>query len=284
MVKEGVIYLNEILDENMELHPLKEQIEVSKNLRQIGLGIFGLGDLFIKLGITYGSDKSVKLVNQIGSTMANSALQQSSLLAKEHGTFPLYNKAAILESPYLQYVATKETIEMVKKYGLRNSQILTIPPTGSTSTLLGVSNGIEPIFQLNFFRKTESLHGVDTRYEVFTQIVKDYMEISGIKDMDNLPEYFITSSDIHYKDRIRVQGAWQKYIDSAISSTVNLPKESTIEEIEDLYMCAWEQGLKGTTVYRSGCLREGVLTINDTEKEKVNKAEKSQQIEEECAT
>ena len=225
MVRDGVIYLNEVLDENMELHPLEEQREMSRELRQIGLGIMGLADMFIKLGIKYGSEESISLIHKVGHTMINEALRQSALMAKEYGPFPRYKREAVLNSPFLLENATEEVLGLIKEYGLRNSQLLTIPPTGSISTLIGCSNGVEPIFQVSYTRKSESLHNIDTYYKVFTPIVKDYMDRNHISKEEDLPDFFITTSNLNYKDRIDVQAAWQQYIDASISSTVNVPNE-----------------------------------------------------------
>ncbi|MBU5311454.1 adenosylcobalamin-dependent ribonucleoside-diphosphate reductase [Tissierella carlieri] len=266
MVRDGVIYLNEVLDENMELHPLEEQREMSRELRQIGLGIMGLADMFIKLGIKYGSEESISLIHKVGHTMINEALRQSALMAKEYGPFPRYKREAVLDSPFLLENATEDVLELIKEYGLRNSQLLTIPPTGSISTLIGCSNGVEPIFQVSYTRKSESLHNIDTYYKVFTPIVKDYMDRNHISKEEDLPDFFITTSNLNYKDRIDVQAAWQQYIDASISSTVNVPNEFTVEEVEELYIYAWERGLKGVTIYRDGCARSGIL-ITDKPKE-----------------
>lgn len=266
MVRDGVIYLNEVLDENMELHPLEEQREMSRELRQIGLGIMGLADMFIKLGIKYGSEESIALIHKIGHTMINEALRQSALMAKENGPFPRYKKEAVLNSPFLIANATEDVMELIKEYGLRNSQLLTIPPTGSISTLIGCSNGVEPIFQVSYTRKSESLHNIDTYYKVFTPIVKEYMDKNNISREEDLPDFFITTTNLNYKDRIDVQAAWQQYIDASISSTVNVPNEFTVEEVEALYLYAWERGLKGVTIYRDGCARSGIL-ITDKPKE-----------------
>ena len=276
IVRNGIIYLNEILDENINLHPLKEQREVSKNLRQIGLGIMGLADMFIKMGIKYGSKESIDLINKIGYIMINEALVQSALLAKEYGPFPKYDKDKILESPFLISNAKKETKELIKKYGLRNSQLLTIPPTGTTSALIGCSNGIEPIFRISYTMKTESLDKEDTYYEVFTSIVKEYMNLTGISDKNNLPDYFVTAENLNYKERIDVQAAWQRYIDASISSTVNVPNEFTIDEVYDLYIYAWMKGLKGITIYRDGCARAGVL-IDNKKEDKLKKIDELKQ-------
>ena len=262
MVHNGIIYLNEVLDENMELHPLEQQREMSMDLRQIGLGIMGLADMFIKLGIKYGSNESLSLIHQVGRTMINEALRQSALLAKENGTFPKYNAEAVLSSPFLISNADDDVLELIREYGLRNSQLLTIPPTGSISTLIGCSNGVEPIFQVSYTRKSESLHHEDTYYKVFTSIVKEYMDENNINREEDLPDFFITTSKLDYKDRIEVQAAWQQYIDASISSTVNVPNSFTIEQVEELYIYAWEKGIKGITIYRDGCSRSGILITN----------------------
>ncbi len=222
----------------------------------------GQADMFIKMGIRYGSEESISLIHKIGKVLINEALRQSALLAKEYGAFPKYKAETVLKSPFLLANADEDVYELIKTYGLRNSQLLTIPPTGSISTLIGCSNGVEPIFQLSYTRKTESLHNVDTYYKVFTPIVKEYMELHNIQNEEDLPDFFVTTSNLNYKDRIDVQAAWQQYIDASISSTVNVPNEFTVEEVEDLYMYAWKKGLKGITIFRDGCARLGILTTD----------------------
>src|SRR5699024_6654430 len=184
---------------------------------------------------------------------------QSALLAKEDGPFPSYKAENVLNSPFLLSNANADVLKLIEKYGLRNSQLLTIAPTGSISTLIGCSNGVEPMFQISYTRKSESLHHEDTYYKVFTPIVQEYMDRNNLSKEDELPGFFVTTSTLNYKDRINVQAAWQQYIDASISSTVNVPNEFTVEEVEDLYIYAWERGLKGVTIYRDGCAREGIL-------------------------
>lgn len=259
VVKEGVIYLNEVLEEGLKLHPLEEQRESVRKWRQIGLGVLGLADMFIKMKIKYGSEESLKLIDKIGYEMANMAIQQSALLAKEKGTYPAYKEDNVLNSEYLNEVAFEETIDMVKKYGLRNSQLMTIAPTGSTSNLLGVSGGVEPIFALRYTRKTESLKGDVEEYDVYKETIKQLMDKCEIYKEENLPDYVVTAHDLDYKNRIDVQSIWQKYIDASISSTVNLSNDASVEDVKDLYMYAWEKKLKGITVFREGCARAGIL-------------------------
>lgn len=265
-VKIAVEALNNVLDEGLPLHPLEEQRESVRDWRQIGLGIFGLSDMLIKMGIVYGKEESIYICDMIGHVMADTAIKTSALLASKYGTYPKYNKDAVLQSPFFTKNALGKTIGLVHKYGLLNSQLLTIAPTGTLSTMLGVSGGIEPIFANYYTRKTESLKGHDEYYKVYTPIVKKYMDENNITDDKYLPEFFITSQNIPYKNRIDMQSIWQKHIDASISSTVNLPNSATVEDVENLYMHAWEKGLKGITIFRDGCKRTGILTTSDSNK------------------
>lgn len=263
-VKSSVIALNEVLDEGLPLHPLKEQRESVYDWRQIGLGIFGLSDLLIKLGIKYGSPEAIDLCDMIGHTMADMAIKTSAVLAKEYGVYPKYKPEAVEQSAFYSKNALGETKELVESFGLRNSQLLTIAPTGSLSTMIGVSGGIEPIFANYYTRKTESLKGHDEYYKVYTPIVKEYMEKHGLKDDSELPDYFVTAQTLDYKNRIYMQSIWQSHIDASISSTVNVPNDFTVEQVEGLYMTAWDAGLKGVTIFRDGCKRAGILTTSST--------------------
>lgn len=278
-VRESVIALNQVLDEGLDLHPLQEQkISVDK-YRQIGLGVMGIGDMLIKMNMRYGSDKSIDLCKFIARTMLNEAVKQSSLLAKEYGPFKEYKKEAILKSKFFNDNIDDDIKELVKLYGLRNSQLLTIPPTGSISTMLGISGGIEPIFNISYIRKTESLHDEDVYYKVYTPIVKEYMDLKNITDEKDLPDIFVTAMSLDYEDRIKMQQAWQQYIDASISSTINLPYETTVEDVYEIYIEAWKHNLKGVTIFRDGCKRSGVL-INEKPKDE----EENDLKEEICVT
>ena len=252
--------LNEVLDEGLDLHPLQEQKDSVRNWRQIGLGIFGLADALIKMKITYGSDASLRVCNKISHTLIKEAIRESSNLANIYGAYPNYHKENVLNSSFFKTnIFDTQIVESVEKYGLCNSQLLTIAPTGSLSSMLGVSGGIEPIFANSYERKTQSLHDGDVYYKVYTPIVKEYMTKNGISDDNDLPEYFITARDINWKNRIEMQSIWQGCIDASISSTVNVPNEFTVEDVMDLYQYAWEAGLKGVTIFREGCKRGAVL-------------------------
>ena len=267
-VKAAVKALNEVLDEGLPLHPLEEQRESVRQWRQIGLGIMGLADALNKLGLTYGEEEAVAMCHRIGFAMADTAIAASALLAKEEGAYPMCNIGQVMETPYFQANTTEKTRELVKKYGLRNSQLLTIAPTGTLSTMLGISGGIEPIYANYYMRKTESLHGTDVYYKVYTKIVENYMKQHNIEEDKDLPEYFVTAMTLDYRQRINMQAAWQEHIDASISSTVNVPNSFTKEETENLYLYAYEKGLKGITIFRDGCRRVGILNTQMKEEKK----------------
>lgn len=257
-VRIAVRALNEVLDEGLPLHPLKVQRDCVRDWRQIGLGIMGLADMLIKLEIPYGSKDSLNLCDEIGWNMANNAICESISLAQTLGEYPMFSDKVWDSEFYKTHVGFQEP--------LRNSQLLTIAPTGTLSTMLGISGGIEPIFANYYTRKTESLHGEDKEYKIFTPIAWEYLQSHGYgEDETKLPDYFVTSAEIAYRDRINMQAIWQTHIDASISSTVNLPNSATIDDVKDLYMYAWECGLKGITVFRDGCKRLGVLTTDDGE-------------------
>ena len=262
VVQEAVNYQNDILTEGLTRHPLKEQQESVANYRQIGIGIMGLADMLIKLHIRYGSEEALELCDKIGTYLNYYGIKASSNLGDILGQYKDFNiiKVTTTEYWYKQVESfSKYNLTMFPFIHLRNSQLFTIAPTGTISTMIGVSGGIEPIFANYYERTTKSLHGKDIKYKVYTPIVKQYMEAHNIEDDNNLPQYFVTSSDIPVYSRINMQAVWQKHIDASISSTVNLPNEATVEDVENLYMYAWKNGLKGITVYRAGCAREGIL-------------------------
>lgn len=272
-VAASVKALNEVLDEGLPLHPLEEQQESVRKWRQIGLGIMGLADTMIKLGVTYGEEEAVELCDKIGFAMADAAIAASARLAKEEGAYPACNIDEVMSTEFFLANTTEQTRELVRKHGLRNSQLLTIAPTGTISTMLGISGGIEPVYANYYERKTESLHGTDVYYKVYTKIVQDYMDSHGIKDDKELPDYFVTAMTLDYEQRIDMQAAWQQHIDASISSTVNVPNSFTVEETESLYLKAYEKGLKGITIYRDGCARSGILSLGEEKPKPVTAGE-----------
>ena len=266
-IRAAVRYLNEILDEGIPMHPLEEQRNSVSNWRQIGLGIMGLADMLIKMGYDYGSEESIDFCESVAKFMIDTAINESALLAKEFGPYPAYDRKSILNSDFFLYNAEYDTRKLVDKYGLRNSQLLTIAPTGTLSTMLGISGGIEPIFNTSYTRRTQSLYeGNEVFYKVYTPIIEEFINYLGVNDENELPKYALTTAmTLDYKNRVKMQAVWQRHIDASISSTVNVPESFTVEDVEKLYMYAWKNKLKGITIYRDNCKRSAIL-INDTSK------------------
>lgn len=265
----AVTALNRVLIEGKKLHPLKEQQETVDNLRQIGLGTMGLGDLLIKMGIKYGSPESTDFIHHVYRTIAVASVETSLHLAKTLGCFPMCNKDLIAESSFIKALELPvKTIQEIKEYGLYNSQLLTCAPTGSISTMIRTSGGVEPNYAFEFNRRTVSLKEDEEVYKVYAKIVEDYREQTG---NTKLPDYFISSEQVDPFDRLKVQAALQKYIDASISSTLNLKEEVTVQDVFDIYLKAWELGLKGITIYRNNCQRQAILSSGNDKKEEKKK-------------
>lgn len=268
-VRIAIRALNDVLDEGLELHPLEEQRNSVRDWRQIGLGIMGFADMLLKMRCQYDSSRALDIIEIIGKTLVNTGLEESALLAMDTESFPECDLRLILASTFITVlrnsnVIEDNTIDLIKRYGLRNSQLFTIAPTGSISTMLGVSGGVEPIFATHYTRKTQSLHGEDVYYNVYTPIIQKMID-TGVISEENVST-IATAQNIDPFDRVTIQAQWQRFIDASISSTVNVTNDTTVETIRDLYQAAWEDGCKGLTIYRAGCKKEGVLVV-DTPKE-----------------
>ena len=260
-VRIAVIALNEVLDEGLPLHPLEIQRQTVADWRQIGLGIMGFADMLIKLGVAYGSKESLMVIDVIGKAMNEAGINTSVELAVEKGSFPKFDADKILKSKFMEHMSQAAKCNVTA--GLRNSQLFTIAPTGTISTMLGVSGGVEPLFDVEFTRTTKSLHGEDKTYTVKVPIVEKCIEAKN-EDIEFLPE-ITWSKTIDPISRVDVQAKWQEYIDASISSTVNLPKSATVQDVFDLYQHAWFVGCKGLTIFRDGCARTAIL--NSTKEE-----------------
>ena len=273
VVHESTRALNDVLIEGLMLHPLAEQRLTVSKYRQIGLGIMGLADVMIKLGITYGSEESLVFLEEIGTHLLFNSIISSSEYARATGLGPFegYNADKIKKSDIIKNLADQlnmyDRLKLMTAIdnGLANSQLTTIAPTGTIAGLLDTSYGVEPNFAYSYTRKTESLHDKETYYTIEVKIVEDYRKATG--NTGKLPEYFITTHDLNPYNRIDVQGTIQKYIDASISSTLNLAYEITPEEVKDLYIYGCDAGVKGLTVYRAGCDREAVLSVEGKKEE-----------------
>lgn len=267
-VRIAIRALNDVLDEGLELHPLEIQRKTVSEWRQIGLGIMGFADMLIKMGIAYGSEESLRMIDIIGKNMNEAGLLASAELAGEKGSFDKFDSEWILDSEFMKHI-NKDVAYTVSEKGLRNSQLFTIAPTGTISTMLGVSGGVEPIFDVEYTRTTKSLHGEDVTYKVVTPIVEQCMKAKGVTEY---PKEVQWSKTIKPFDRIDVQAQWQIYIDASISSTVNLPQETTVKQVEALYRYAYFAGCKGLTIFRDGCARTAILNSGAAKEESKEEA------------
>lgn len=245
--------MDDIVDENLNNHALEAQKTMSMKYRNIGIGIMGLADMFIKLGIVYGSKESVLLVNDLMPFIFTESLVASSELAKIRGSFPGYN-SNIWDATIIKQNVHKDLLKILKKDNcLRNCSLLSIAPTGSIGTLLGVSTGIEPHFALSYKRKTISLNkNKETIYDINIKVLNEYNNYNLNDKNVEVEKTFVTAKDVNWIDRINLQAEIQKCVDTAISSTINLSQDISLEEIKMLYLYAWQKRLKGITIYREG--------------------------------
>lgn len=273
VVRAGVFALNDVLLEGLPLHPLEEQRQTVSDYRQIGLGIMGLADALIKLEIPYGSKDSLQTIEDIGTALLSESIVASYEYREQSNYEPFkgYDANKVIESDIVQNLLTRLNyynsmrVRNAITRGLFNSQLTTIAPTGTIAGLCDTSYGVEPTFAFSYTRKTESLHDKDTYYTIESKIVKEYREATG--NQGELPEYFITTHQLDPYNRIDLQAAIQKYIDASISSTLNLANETTPEMVKDLYVYGAKAGVKGLTVYRAGCEREAILTVDSIQEE-----------------
>ena len=242
-VKICIKALDKAHDYGIGKNGLKIQNDRAEQYRGIGLGIMGLADMFIKLGIRYGSKESIVLSEKIAKIMRESSIEESIQLGKELGQPKgILEDEKKLEAMGLPYIK-----------GLRNNSLLSIAPAGSISLIANVSTGIEPVFRTSYVRKTESLNNTNTYYTVYHKAIQDVIDRFGYK-----PDYCIDTRDITVHEKVDVIAAWQKYVDLSISNTTNFKENATVDEIRELYRYGWEKGVKGLTVYVDGSI-EGVL-------------------------
>ena len=233
--------------------------------RRIGLGIMGLHDLIISCNLKYGSKQANKFVDKLFEFIATNAYRTSIDLAKEKGSFPFLDqygsRAKFIETGYMKKMP--ESIrEDVLKYGIRNSHLLTIAPTGSTGTMVGVSTGLEPYFAFKYYRSGR----LGKFMEVNSPIVERYIAKHPEYTADTLPEIFVSAMDLTAEEHADVQCVIQRWVDSSISKTVNAPKGYTVEDVEKLYMRLYKGGAKGGTVYVDGSRDTQVLTLKKDDK------------------
>ena len=252
-LRQTVRYATRFLDNVIDSTPyfFEENERVQKAERRVGLGTMGIAELMLRLGVRYGSDDSVALIDQIYKMIAITAYETSSELAREKGAFPHFDAEKFLESGYMQRMPA-ELRDTIRRDGIRNVTLLTQAPTGTTGTMVNTSTGVEPFFSWIYYRKSRlGLH------EEQVPIVKEWHQAHP--EAEELPAHFVTAMDLTPEEHIRVQGAFQRWIDSAISKTCNVPNDYSVEQVSDLYRKMYELGCKGGTIYRDGSRDEQVL-------------------------
>ena len=269
----GARFLDNVIDYNLDRHALEEQKQNAINDRRVGLGILGLGDMLVKMGIKYDSDEALETIGKIMEIHRNTAYETSAELAKEKGQFPNFDWDGYSQSLFVQDLP-KKLQKKIKDNGIRNCTLTTVAPTGSGAIVARVTSGVEPIFATSYQRKVKKNDSLGKEFDTFTVYHPVVKEMFGTDE--NLPEYVVTAHNVDPYFRVKMQGVVQKYIDSSISSTVNLAEETTVDTVADIYMTAYKADLKGITVYREGS-REGILITDDKSSE--NKEQNSENAE-----
>lgn len=249
---------------------LEANTKMAKGERRIGLGVMGLHDLLIYTETVYGSSEGNKLVDQIFETIATTAYRTSIELAKEKGSFPFLlgetdEETMILRTKFINSGYMKKMPEDIRqdilKYGIRNSHLLTVAPTGSTGTMVGVSTGLEPYYSFSYFRSGR----LGKFIEVKAGIVEEYLQANPDADPNNLPEWFISTMELSPEAHADVQCIIQRWVDSSLSKTVNAPRGYTVDQVQAVYERLYRGGAKGGTVYVDGSRDAQVLSLTAEE-------------------
>jgi len=256
-------FLDNVVDSTEYFFPENEAAQ--RRIRRTGLGTMGLADALIKMKIRYGSPESLQVVAKMHQVIRDEAYIASSDIAVEKGPFPAFEKDKYLQGAFIKRLP-QAIQDLIARQGIRNGVLLTQAPTGTTSILAGVSSGIEPVYDFAFQRKDRL--GVHTVYHPLFKAWKDEH-----KDEDEAPSYFVNAKMLSPEEHVTMQGLIQSYVDSSISKTVNAPNEHTKEQVQKLYIQAYDLGCKGVTYFRDGSRNESVLTsLADVKKDEAKAA------------
>jgi ribonucleoside-diphosphate reductase alpha chain len=238
--------------------PLPEQAENAHRSRRIGLGITGLADVLVMLGLTYGSDRSISLAAEIMRCVCHSAYRASIALAKEKAGFPYFERDKYLQSPFIRSLP-QDVQEGISAYGIRNSHLIAIAPTGTISLLAGnVSSGLEPIFAASYTRKVLVGNETAKDFVLTDDALHRWRERSG--QTEGLPVGFVTASELSVRAHVAMQAALQPFVDNSISKTINVPSDCPFSEFKQIYDLAYDHGLKGCTTFRPNPITGTVLS------------------------
>ncbi len=255
-VRTAVRFLDDVID--VSGYPLPAQRHEAKAKRRVGLGLTGLADTLIMLGVRYGSDRAVKLAGDWMGAISRAAYLTSAELAREKGAFPLFDRERYLERPHVAAL-DKDVRKAIARHGIRNGCLTSIAPTGTISLFAGnVSSGIEPVFDWRMLRRIREASGA-----IREEVLEDYayaLYRRGGGSMDALPDAFVTADDLAPRDHLRMQAAVQRHVDSSISKTINCPVDIPFADFVSVYREAYDLGLKGCTTYRPNPVTGAVLS------------------------
>ncbi len=240
--------------------PLEAQAQEAAAKRRIGLGVTGLADALLMMGLRYGSEEAARQTDRWMHAIARAAYLASVNLAAEKGVFPLFDADKFLASGAMQDM-DEDVKESIREHGIRNALLTSIAPTGTISLYAGnVSSGIEPVFAYAYTRKVLQKDGSRTEEEVVDYAVQMWRDLKGDAP---LPDYFVNAQTLAPLDHVRMQAAAQKWIDSSISKTINCPEDISFEAFKEVYMEAWDTGCKGCTTYRPNDVTGSVLSVSE---------------------
>jgi ribonucleoside-diphosphate reductase alpha chain len=252
----AVRFLDDAID--VSNYPLAAQKEEAKAKRRIGLGVTGLADALIMIGVRYGSPEAAALARQWMAVIERAAYLASAELAREKGPFPLYDAGAFLAAPHVRRLP-EDVRAVIAKHGIRNGLLTSIAPTGTISLLAGnVSSGVEPVFDFRYERRVLARDG-----SLRTETVEDYAHAlfrATFGEATPLPASFVTAADLAPREHLEMQAALQAHVDSSISKTINCPPDLSFEAFKDVYLQAYDLGLKGCTTYRPNMVTGAVLS------------------------
>ncbi|APG47886.1 adenosylcobalamin-dependent ribonucleoside-diphosphate reductase [Phaeobacter porticola] len=259
LVATAVRMMDNVVD--VSKFPLEAQAQEAQNKRRIGLGVTGLADALLMLGLRYGSDEAARQTEHWLHAIARAAYLASVDLAKEKGAFPVFDAEAYLASGTMMDMDA-DVRDAIREHGIRNALLTSIAPTGTISLYAGnVSSGIEPVFAYAYTRKVLQKDGSRTEEEVVDYAVQMWRDKFGDKE---LPDYFVNAQTLPPSDHVKMQAAAQKWIDSSISKTINCPEDISFDSFKDVYMQAWDLGCKGCTTYRPNDVTGSVLTVSES--------------------
>jgi ribonucleoside-diphosphate reductase alpha chain len=238
--------------------PLPQQAETARGTRRIGLGITGLADVLVMLGLSYGSDASLQLAADVMRRICHAAYRASIALAREKGSFPDYKRYEYLQGPFIRGLPEDIRKDM-SAHGIRNSHLIAIAPTGTISLLAGnVSSGLEPIFATSYSRKVLTEEGRPLDFMLIDYALGLWREMTGVGT--GIPHGFVTAGDVPFRAHLDMQAALQPFVDNSISKTINVPQDTPFSEFQQIYDAAYDKGLKGCTTFRPNPVTGMVLT------------------------